>query len=353
MTTIIEKQFLLFNKKINQQISTIIQTNNYMIYDDINTINFDNINTYNLIDIEWNYDNNNFKIPYSNGQKIRILKLLNFQNIFDFISSSSLIPYCEIISGEKITSLADVYVGTQYTLQYNPNATKFQQNMCNVNNIDNFEKINKIFVAGHDINLLYNKFNTSNKIIISHNSDYEINETHLKHIDRCKLQLSQNCLIVHPKLVPLPIGIENTQWFNHDIIESVRLDDSIIKEKNVYFYFSLDTHSSRKYCFDKLKNILQWNTKRSKKDYFIELKKHKYAICPRGNGLDTHRLWECFYLDVIPIMIKKNSVNVENLPIIYLDDWSDLKIDKLENKFKNLKMSKITIDYYKNLINDN
>jgi hypothetical protein len=147
----------------------------------------------------------------------------------------------------------------------------------------------------------------------------------------------------------LPIGIENSMWFNHELLEKVRKTTNIIKDKEIYFYFSLNTHNSRKECYEKLKNILTWNTKLSKQDYFIELKRHKYAICPRGNGLDTHRLWECLYLDVIPIMLKKDSVNIDNLPIIYLDDWNDLDTTKLDTNFKNLNMSKITIDYYNNI----
>ena len=100
-----------------------------------------------------------------------------------------------------------------------------------------------------------------------------------------------------------------------------------------------------------MKDKLEWNTRLSKPDYFIELKKHKYAICPRGNGLDTHRLWECFYLDVIPIMLKRDSPNIDNLPIIYLENWDELDMNKIkEINFNNIKFSKSSLSYYKNLI---
>ena len=42
-----------------------------------------------------------------------------------------------------------------------------------------------------------------------------------------------------------------------------------------------------------------------------------------------YRLWECIYLDVIPIVLKSDSVNIGNLPIIYLDKWSDLDTTNL------------------------
>jgi hypothetical protein len=48
-------------------------------------------------------------------------------------------------------------------------------------------------------------------------------------------------------------------------------------------------------------------------------------------------------------IIKKDYVNIDNLPIIYLDDWNELDINKLNNEFEKLKMRKITLDYYKNI----
>jgi len=118
----------------------------------------------------------------------------------------------------------------------------------------------------------------------------------------------------------------------------------IPKTKHIYFLFSLKTHKSRRNCFDVLSKKLEWNTKLSKEEYFKELKRHKYAICPRGNGLDTHRLWECLYLDVIPIMLKSDSTNISGLPIIYLDKWEDL--GNLTNKFINQQLSKISMRFY-------
>jgi hypothetical protein len=124
---------------------------------------------------------------------------------------------------------------------------------------------------------------------------------------------------------------------------------NLAKTKNIYFYFNLNTHQSRNECYNKLKEKLEWNTKRDKADYFIELSKHKYAICPRGNGLDTHRIWECLYLNVIPIIIKLDYPNINNLPIIILDDWND--INKIyDYNFTNQCTSKLTLSFYKETI---
>ena len=35
----------------------------------------------------------------------------------------------------------------------------------------------------------------------------------------------------------------------------------------------------------------------------LKLSYYKFAICPEGNGVDCHRIWECIYLGVVPIII--------------------------------------------------
>ena len=349
---LLKTQYLLFSIFNEKSINYVIE-NKFMIYDDFKNINFNYNEQYLLEDLVWHYNNNNYRIPYYNNVKIQFIKLNNDINIYNYISSSSIIPESEIISGEIITSLTDIFIGTNSSLTANPNTDKYINNKKEINSISNLNLYNIIFVKTDDINLFYNKFNLNNKIIVTHNSDFGINASHIPNIDKCKKQLSQNCLIEHPKLIPLPIGIENTQWFDHKLLKKIRIRTDIIKDKNIYFFFSFHTHSSRKECYEKLKNKLEWKKKLSKEDYFMELKRHKYAICPRGNGLDTHRLWECLYLDVIPIMLKQDSVKINNLPIIYLDDWNNFDSTNLESKFKNIELSQITLSYYKEIIINN
>jgi hypothetical protein len=48
-------------------------------------------------------------------------------------------------------------------------------------------------------------------------------------------------------------------------------------------------------------------------------------------------------------MISNDDVKIDNLPIIILNDWSELS-NELNNEFKNQKLSKLTVDYYNNII---
>ena len=300
----------------------------------------------NCDEIVYKYDENNLRIPYYNNKKIFAIKI-NLKEIFNFISSTLFIYDNQIICGEYIQNLADIVIGTKNSLLFNSNNIIFSKEMCTIDELTNISKYKFIFVFTHDLEEFYKKFekNLFDKILISHNSDHGIS-----YIKNIKLHLAQNCLINNSNLVPLPIGIQNTQWFDHNIFSNIR-KMNIKKSKDIYFYFNMDTHSSRYNCYNILKNKLEWNVNRNKVEYFIELSKHKYAICPRGNGIDTHRIWECLYLNVIPIVLKEDNIKIDNLPIIFIDKWEDIdNINFLNIQFKNQELNKITINYYKNIL---
>ena len=335
MHDIIIKQFSLFNNNINN----FIIENKIMVYCNIDLIdNFDE----NTIISSWIYNENNYRIP----KGIKYYKLKNTDNIYDYISSTYLFNINQFISGERIQQQADIIVGDIKSLCWNPNNKFYSKIMSTIMELNDISNYKIIFIFTHDLENFYKKFENQldNKIIISHNSDHEVS-----YIKNIKTHFTQNCLLKDSKIFSLPIGIENTQFFNYNILNDVMLMN-IKKTKNIYFYFNLNTHKSRITCFNILKDKLEWNTQRDKKEYFIELAKHKYCICPRGNGIDTHRIWECLYLNVIPIIIKSDFINIENLPIIILDDWISFDESKLINEFDNQRLSKLTISYWKKLI---
>ena len=350
---ILVNQYLLFND-YNQEYIDYILNNSFMIYEEISLIDFNKyIEILNYQSIKWIFDDNNYKIPYFNNTKINFIKINHGYNIYDLISSNSLLPNEQIICGENIQNICDVVMVTNDTINCNPNIYLFSKDIKYITELDNIDKYNSIFIKTDILNQFYNKFGNilENKIIFTHNSDIEIGESFVKNLNKLKKQFSQNCLIKHPKLISIPIGIENRQWFDHEIFHNIRKRKDIKKDKDFYFFFSFNTHPSRIECFNALKDKLVWNDKKNKENYFIELKRHKYAICPRGNGIDTHRLWECLYLDVIPIVISRDFININNLPIIILNNWNEFDKEKILNEYNDLKNSKLVIDYYLDYIN--
>jgi hypothetical protein len=65
------------------------------------------------------------------------------------------------------------------------------------------------------------------------------------------------------------------------------------------------------------------------KEHVERLAKYKYCLCPEGNGVDTHRLWEALLLGSVPIV--KNTAFTRviqhytrgEIPMIVMDSWWD------------------------------
>ena len=78
--------------------------------------------------------------------------------------------------------------------------------------------------------------------------------------------------------------------------------------------------------------------KESSINYFNEISKYKFVICPEGNGIDTHRLWETLYSKGIPIVEKNDLMfnKLKDLPILWTTDYSEITEEYLENKYKEI-----------------
>jgi len=66
---------------------------------------------------------------------------------------------------------------------------------------------------------------------------------------------------------------------------------------------------------------------------------HKMVICPRGNGVDCHRVWEVLYLGRVPVVERSIAMSFfKELPILFVDDWSELhNNDLMHEKYNNIK----------------
>ena len=89
--------------------------------------------------------------------------------------------------------------------------------------------------------------------------------------------------------------------------------------------------------------------------YFKEIGKYKFVICPEGNGIDTHRLWETLYSKGIPIVEKNPNMykKLEGLPILWTVDYSEINEKYLDFKYKEISMKSYDFSkLYLNSYND-
>jgi hypothetical protein len=100
-----------------------------------------------------------------------------------------------------------------------------------------------------------------------------------------------------------------------------KLNDNINKINNVYFNFNKS-----------LKDKLNWLNTIYPVENQIRLSTYKFCICPEGDGVYSHRLWECLYLKVVPIVIKSKFTSIlekQTIPLVILENWCDFDINKL------------------------
>lgn len=272
-----------------------------------------------------------------------------------------------IITGEKIQTLCEYYIGTKDDFNYNPIIRTQTSKHINIDNY-NIEIIKKLevknifcythLIDGEKANFNHERCinnlknitiilsNISTKFnIIFHNSDGEFKNEHKRilQISNVNKIFTQN-LSIEPeeRLIPLPIGIANSMWRhgNLNIWKQILENNSLVNKPNIiYFNFNISTNSTkRKLCYDIItsKNIPNIpNT--DYLNYLTILSSYKFAICPEGNGLDTHRFWECLYLKVIPICLKNHITEYysKNFPIVLLDEWNDIDENMLRSFYNN------------------
>lgn len=276
------------------------------------------------------------------------------------------------ITGEKIQNLCDTYIGTVNDFKFNPYIyNQFVQSpdkfitlpYDNINKIDNKYKIfcyTHLFDYITDLLNLFTKF-TNPFILVAHNSDNCLSEQHLvlfNKIPNLKHIYVQNTNIINDIITPIPIGIANSQWIHGNLNELHKtITNNNPKTNLVYFNFNILTNKlKRMECYTSIINKLPFIKTIDQPSYIHSLSTHKFAICPEGNGIDCHRLWECIYMKVIPICKKNNLFTYYStkFPILLLDEWADLDLTSLDNYYASIDWNTInfpTIEYYNNLFN--
>jgi len=205
-------------------------------------------------------------------------------------------------------------------------------------------------------------------ILISHNSDKNIEIEDIKYAQDKKIihWFAQNLNVKSSdKISVLPIGLENLRYNKNGVVNDFLNISKITEQKNgVLCSFNENTNFTERSRLNKIINKIEFLENKkfdSSKEYLISLNKSNFNICPSGNGLDTHRIWESLVFKVTPIVERNNMTQNfydMGVPLIILDDWTqlnNLSIDKL-NKLNEININKdyskyIKFDFWKNYIN--
>lgn len=192
----------------------------------------------------------------------------------------------------------------------------------------------------------------SRYILVSHNTDYPFpgKYAHVLNDEKLLAWFTQNPDgTVHPKLYPLPIGVRNRSWDpqNKEILTKYKAMN-LPKVYLAYCNFTPHTYPEERNPVFQMCTGSSYCYCASWKDfdaYARDLASSKFVIAPRGNGLDTHRLWEAMYAGSIPVT-KTSSLDslLAGLPVVILQDWSELSEEFLNQKYEEMKENAYSID---------
>jgi hypothetical protein len=244
----------------------------------------------------------------------------------------------QLITGDFIQECADVYIGIREYFDSNPYIAAHRDKHLLINDLFVASVYNNprivfcysshIWQLSMNIHKFVNPF-----ILITHNGDINIEDVYYINVILSTPNLTkwyaQNVNYVHSKLVPLPIGVANRMWAHgqFSIIDSAKTCD-------VYMFFDVNTNpTARLDCLDALRDKIPFLQFVAPAVNNLRLSSYKYCICPIGNGLDTHRLWEALYLRVVPILIRNKHIELlmaeYQFPAILVDSWRDLDVHRL------------------------
>lgn len=240
-------------------------------------------------------------------------------------------------------------------------------NLIQINKFSELHDAKNIIFCKTDY--ILNEFNYINNldnevILITGNSDYPITDDLVNIAPKnIKKWFAQNCLSSNKIMEPIPIGIENkNESFRpgHGIGYYDRVDEkekllsrNLIFQPSKKYYSNFNVNTNPAYRTN-IKNIcensnhIDWEESNlSLSEFFDKILEYEAIICPIGNGIDTHRLWEVLYSNRIPITIRVDNFKIydlyEKLPIVILDNEKQLyneevlniKLNEVKNKQHN------------------
>ncbi len=187
----------------------------------------------------------------------------------------------------------------------------------------------------------------------------------------------QNLIVRHPKMTPMPIGLDYhtiaKEGYLHPwgsgcspreqeaILQKYVKDAPPLTNRYIHMYsnwhhslFGLIDRGERREAYEKIprETILYYPTFTPRESAWDHQRNFAFVASPSGGGLDCHRTWEALILGCIPV-VKHSGIDqlYEDLPVLLIDDWSQLTQPFLLDNYNRIKdrswnLDKLTLKYW-------
>ena len=196
--------------------------------------------------------------------------------------------------------------------------------------------------------------------------------------EKVKHIFAQNCIITHPKVTKLPIGLDyhtlangSNSWGpcqapleQEQVLINLRRHAKPFWERkplcysNFHFFFGLSHGNDRRDALSEVsKEVTFYEPRRKPRlDNWKSQTEYAFVLSPHGNGLDCHRTWEALNLGCI-VIVKRSAIDdlYDDLPVLIVESWTDINTKLLYNtielfKSKTFDVRKLEIQYWKDKI---
>jgi hypothetical protein len=160
--------------------------------------------------------------------------------------------------------------------------------------------------------------------VIVHNTDHPFGPTELYALLPSVYRIyAVNCAVLHPQVTPIPLGFVDKQL---PLLPGFKGGSS---ERPIEAYMNfLDRTNApkRTQCRAALANDprITQASDLSVPEYFMDLGRSKFVICPEGTGVDTHRVYESLLCGATPVVLHSVLDRLyERLPVCIVNAWTD------------------------------
>lgn len=169
--------------------------------------------------------------------------------------------------------------------------------------------------------------------VISHNGDRNIDGTFLPLLPPTLRRLfAQNALLRDPRIVPLPIGLENRRLHCNGIVGDFERISRIkrVKKPRILTAFTPATNPSVRLTAMKHLASSPANDSVSRinsRSYRELAAGYMFIASPPGNGEDCHRTWEALYMRSVPVVMRSPltmAFKARGMPLLLVDSYEEL-----------------------------
>lgn len=250
------------------------------------------------------------------------------------------IPMDQFITGERLEALCDIDTEKDENFEETIRGRR--------------EGVLTVFAQTHELKHVVPKLaaiTDKTFIVVSQNSDGGVHygipkrwyDCQWKPVDNIFHWFCQNCDVDEYNVSPIPIGMENEHIFNTttEVKFKVLVEwnaKHVDKQDKLFLCFRTGTNPTERERALSIFKGKPWTTYQEGENgrqwvasYFESMAKHKFVLCPEGNGMDTVRMWECLYMGLIPVVKPRVFVKefASALPIFIVNKWEDVTIETL------------------------